>query len=186
MALYGWTLDWGVCIARDESRGKQLVQQSKIPMAHALRLVFVLDGSGGAPDQAACFKVLTTECDASDPHVQWMLGVCYDCGLTFKEDEPQAVQCYERAGNHIVALNNRALLVSRAGGCAFDPQRSIELLTQSARQGYSLAQQRLAGCYERGFPGVSGKDIALAKYWYSLAAEQGSEMAAYSLKQMDS
>eukprot|EP00698_Gefionella_okellyi_P015381 TRINITY_DN4337_c0_g1_i1.p1 TRINITY_DN4337_c0_g1~~TRINITY_DN4337_c0_g1_i1.p1 ORF type:complete len:193 (+),score=38.84 TRINITY_DN4337_c0_g1_i1:37-579(+) len=180
MALYGFALHFGAGIHQNKERGTQLLQQSKHVMARAYRGLRVR----GTEEDVR--QLLTVQCDASDPHVQWMLGVCYDCGLTFKEDEPQAVQCYERAGNHIVALNNRALLVSRAGGCAFDPQRSIELLTQSARQGYSLAQQRLAGCYERGFPGVSGKDIALAKYWYSLAAEQGSEMAAYSLKQMDS
>eukprot|EP00698_Gefionella_okellyi_P018240 TRINITY_DN5449_c0_g1_i1.p2 TRINITY_DN5449_c0_g1~~TRINITY_DN5449_c0_g1_i1.p2 ORF type:complete len:122 (-),score=32.62 TRINITY_DN5449_c0_g1_i1:218-541(-) len=107
MALYGWALHDGVGIFGNEQRAAQMLQQSKHLTARAVCLSC---GIAMAANQCEAFRLLSTECDTSDPHVQWMLGRCYAFGYGCTRDKAQAVQWFERAGNHIAALNNLSFL----------------------------------------------------------------------------
>eukprot|EP00698_Gefionella_okellyi_P013787 TRINITY_DN3793_c0_g2_i3.p1 TRINITY_DN3793_c0_g2~~TRINITY_DN3793_c0_g2_i3.p1 ORF type:complete len:212 (-),score=39.25 TRINITY_DN3793_c0_g2_i3:971-1519(-) len=182
MALYGWALGYGVCIAQDEPRGKQFLHQSKNPMARAWCILYRLVGT---PDRNAGFIVLTTECDTSDPHVQYLLGDCYMLQYNTCAVDKGAL-CNEHAGNHIQALNNLAELLDRRSSPISDRQRGIALYRQAATQGYANAQYCLGECFERGIPGVLEKDIAQAKHWYSLSAAQRYLRAAHALGRLNS
>eukprot|EP00698_Gefionella_okellyi_P018244 TRINITY_DN5449_c0_g4_i1.p1 TRINITY_DN5449_c0_g4~~TRINITY_DN5449_c0_g4_i1.p1 ORF type:complete len:200 (-),score=40.77 TRINITY_DN5449_c0_g4_i1:98-655(-) len=180
MALYGWALFNGVGIHANEERALQLLQQSK----HVISRAYCsLRGFGVDEDEGEGYRLLSTECDTSDPHVQFLLGQCCECGWGCKDDyEAQIVQCYERAGNHIDALNRLSVRLNyRADHTA--NCRGIEFCRQAATQGDSAAQFRLGCWYQRGRPGVLKKDIAQAKHWYSLAAEQDHQRAAIALEQ---
>eukprot|EP00698_Gefionella_okellyi_P018865 TRINITY_DN5709_c0_g1_i3.p2 TRINITY_DN5709_c0_g1~~TRINITY_DN5709_c0_g1_i3.p2 ORF type:complete len:121 (+),score=26.58 TRINITY_DN5709_c0_g1_i3:40-363(+) len=107
MALYGWALFEGVGIGMDEERGERLLQQSKHEIARGYCALF---GIGVDGDDEQAYRLLRTHCDTSDPHVQYMLGRCYHLGRGCQEDEAQAMQCYERAGNHVGALYSVALM----------------------------------------------------------------------------
>eukprot|EP00698_Gefionella_okellyi_P018243 TRINITY_DN5449_c0_g3_i6.p1 TRINITY_DN5449_c0_g3~~TRINITY_DN5449_c0_g3_i6.p1 ORF type:complete len:214 (-),score=47.69 TRINITY_DN5449_c0_g3_i6:147-722(-) len=177
MALYGWAMDTGAGIGKNSQRGEQLLQQSKHLTARAYCTLF---GFGMDEDDKEAFRLLSTECDTSDPHVQYLLGLCYQWGYGCKEDKAQAIQCYERAGSHMQASNKLATLLERQDSIA-DRRRAITLYRQGATQGDSDAQFWLGFRYEHGLPGVLEADIAQAKHWYSLAAEQGLLSALHRL-----
>eukprot|EP00698_Gefionella_okellyi_P021167 TRINITY_DN6786_c0_g1_i2.p1 TRINITY_DN6786_c0_g1~~TRINITY_DN6786_c0_g1_i2.p1 ORF type:complete len:139 (-),score=31.00 TRINITY_DN6786_c0_g1_i2:272-688(-) len=136
----------------------------------------------GLQHRREAYRLLSTECDATDPHVQYLLGLCYDNGFGCIRDKAHAAQCLERAANHIAALSELAdVLLQRP---IYD-HRAIALYKHAATQGHGVVQNRLAEWYERGIPGVLEKDIAQAKHWYSLAAEQGHDLAAWALRRLN-
>eukprot|EP00698_Gefionella_okellyi_P013786 TRINITY_DN3793_c0_g2_i1.p1 TRINITY_DN3793_c0_g2~~TRINITY_DN3793_c0_g2_i1.p1 ORF type:complete len:201 (-),score=27.39 TRINITY_DN3793_c0_g2_i1:145-660(-) len=157
MALYGWALGYGVCIAQDEPRGKQFLHQSKNPMARAWCILYRLVGT---PDRNAGFIVLTTECDTSDPHVQQMLGNCYLYGWGCAVDRNRAVECFERAGNHVIALTTYGSLFAEGA-------KAVELCRQAAEQGFHPAMFALARIYEDGK--IVPQDSDQARHWYTTA-----------------
>eukprot|EP00698_Gefionella_okellyi_P023247 TRINITY_DN7877_c0_g1_i1.p1 TRINITY_DN7877_c0_g1~~TRINITY_DN7877_c0_g1_i1.p1 ORF type:complete len:211 (+),score=60.93 TRINITY_DN7877_c0_g1_i1:88-633(+) len=161
-------------------KASRLLQRSKHAIARAYCLLYLI---GVYEDEdkadAEAFQLLTTECDTSDPHVQYLLGWCYVFGYGCAVDEAQAVECYERAGNHFGALYHLAEMLWKRSRSAADRQRAIALYRHSATQGDVYSQFCLAKCYEDGIPDVLEKDIAQAKHWYSFAAEQGDDW--YSL-----
>eukprot|EP00698_Gefionella_okellyi_P015387 TRINITY_DN4337_c0_g4_i1.p1 TRINITY_DN4337_c0_g4~~TRINITY_DN4337_c0_g4_i1.p1 ORF type:complete len:182 (+),score=28.00 TRINITY_DN4337_c0_g4_i1:130-675(+) len=61
-------------------------------------------------DEDERFRMLSTECDTSDPHVQWMLGDCHQYGAGCVKNDTQAMLCFERAGNHLFALHTLAIM----------------------------------------------------------------------------
>eukprot|EP00698_Gefionella_okellyi_P012607 TRINITY_DN3410_c0_g2_i1.p1 TRINITY_DN3410_c0_g2~~TRINITY_DN3410_c0_g2_i1.p1 ORF type:complete len:216 (+),score=48.46 TRINITY_DN3410_c0_g2_i1:75-650(+) len=179
MALYGWALHYGVGIRKNRVRGAQLLQQSKHVIARRYCTLYEIDYE----DDEETYRLLSTQCDTLDPHVQYLLGECYRWGDGCTKDDAQAVQCYERAGNHIDALINLYSILS-AYSNADDHRRAIVLLRHAATQGHAAAQHRLGFRYEHGIFRVLEKDIEQAKHWYSLAAEQGNEMAVKALKRL--
>eukprot|EP00698_Gefionella_okellyi_P015659 TRINITY_DN4431_c1_g1_i1.p1 TRINITY_DN4431_c1_g1~~TRINITY_DN4431_c1_g1_i1.p1 ORF type:complete len:193 (+),score=33.24 TRINITY_DN4431_c1_g1_i1:41-580(+) len=178
MALYGWALHKGAGVAQDQPRGNQLLQQSKDPMARAMCLHF---GIGVPEDHKACFRLLSTKCDTSDPHVHFLLGRCHHYGTGCPKNLTQAVKCYEQAGLHLSALNNKGF-IETGDGATRDATLAVRLYRHAAEQGSSTAQYNLARMYEYG-KGVP-KDLQKAKHWYTLAAEQGDKDAKAALQQI--
>eukprot|EP00698_Gefionella_okellyi_P021983 TRINITY_DN7217_c0_g1_i6.p1 TRINITY_DN7217_c0_g1~~TRINITY_DN7217_c0_g1_i6.p1 ORF type:complete len:274 (+),score=43.70 TRINITY_DN7217_c0_g1_i6:267-1088(+) len=170
MALYGWCLHETVGIHVNLPSAEQLLQQSN----HAIARVYCsLRGIGMARNLQEAARLLATECDASDPHVQFLQGLSIDYGLHSRRNRAQAFQCYQRAagGNHIVALTHFAYLLADAN--ATDRPRCLAFYRLTATQGHAVAQNRLGHWHEIGIPGVLGQDIAQAKYWYAMSAAQG-------------
>eukprot|EP00698_Gefionella_okellyi_P015660 TRINITY_DN4431_c1_g2_i1.p1 TRINITY_DN4431_c1_g2~~TRINITY_DN4431_c1_g2_i1.p1 ORF type:complete len:165 (+),score=16.43 TRINITY_DN4431_c1_g2_i1:41-496(+) len=144
MALYGWALWWGVGIAEDRRRGKQLLKQSQNLMARAWRFQL---GIGIQKLHSTCFQLLkSTGCDKSDPHVQYMLGNCYSNGWGCTMNKSRAVRCYELAGNHLGALKN----LGSISDYARDYARAAVLYRHAAEQGYDVAKSNLAVLYGEG------------------------------------
>eukprot|EP00698_Gefionella_okellyi_P011680 TRINITY_DN3096_c1_g1_i1.p1 TRINITY_DN3096_c1_g1~~TRINITY_DN3096_c1_g1_i1.p1 ORF type:complete len:190 (+),score=46.74 TRINITY_DN3096_c1_g1_i1:46-570(+) len=170
MALYGWALRYRVGIAQDQPRAKQLLQQSNNSMARAWCL---LNGIGVSQDYNAGFRMLNTECDASDLHVQFMLGDCHYLGWGCSLNVEQAVHNFERAGNHVAAMKNLGWMFATGYNVARDDARAVALLRRAAEQGYRDAQHCLAYMYEHG-KGVP-KDSQLAKHWYTMARSADAE-----------
>eukprot|EP00698_Gefionella_okellyi_P018566 TRINITY_DN5579_c1_g1_i1.p1 TRINITY_DN5579_c1_g1~~TRINITY_DN5579_c1_g1_i1.p1 ORF type:complete len:205 (-),score=46.39 TRINITY_DN5579_c1_g1_i1:32-562(-) len=175
MALYGWAWYEGAVIR--ENSCAQLLEQSKHVIARAF---WTLCGIG---DEEEGYRLLTTECDTSDPHVQYLLGRCFQYGFGCEQDGEQAMQHFERAGNHIMALIKIACLLNSSYRSISDRRRAIALYSQAATQGY--VRVSLGSWYERGIPGVLEKDIVEAKHWYLLSAEQGDEEAVEALKRLN-
>eukprot|EP00698_Gefionella_okellyi_P024481 TRINITY_DN8649_c0_g1_i5.p1 TRINITY_DN8649_c0_g1~~TRINITY_DN8649_c0_g1_i5.p1 ORF type:complete len:211 (+),score=40.44 TRINITY_DN8649_c0_g1_i5:60-635(+) len=181
MALCGCVLHDGEEHSTNKERVTQFLHRSKHVIARAYCL---LCGFGMHEDQAEAYRLLNSECDTSDPHVQYLLGWCYASGAGCNEDNAQAVQCYERAGNHIEALSNLAMMLDQADRPIADRHRAIAMYRQAATQGYAFGQFSLGHCYADGIPGVLEQDIALAKHWYSLAAKQ-EHFFADALQRLD-
>eukprot|EP00698_Gefionella_okellyi_P009160 TRINITY_DN2307_c0_g1_i2.p1 TRINITY_DN2307_c0_g1~~TRINITY_DN2307_c0_g1_i2.p1 ORF type:complete len:201 (-),score=32.47 TRINITY_DN2307_c0_g1_i2:569-1120(-) len=179
MALYGWFLRHGDCIPEDRTRGNLLLQKSKTPMARAWCLLW---GVGVPRDHDAAFRVLNTECDASDPHVQYMRGKLHHYGWGCRKSESQAAACYKRAGNHVLALYNLGLLFSNGIGVAVDVEYAVYLYQQAAEQGYSAAQYQIAFECEHGEGLFFGRQLWEAEAWYKCAAAQGHHRAVEALQ----
>eukprot|EP00698_Gefionella_okellyi_P023251 TRINITY_DN7877_c0_g3_i2.p1 TRINITY_DN7877_c0_g3~~TRINITY_DN7877_c0_g3_i2.p1 ORF type:complete len:200 (+),score=32.17 TRINITY_DN7877_c0_g3_i2:51-602(+) len=174
MALYGWCLFKGAGIRMERERGTQLLLRSEHVIARAYCAFHEHAGEA--------YRLLSTECDASDPHVQYLLGLVHSVVAGRKEDQSRAVQCYERAGNHIEALCNLALRLLHQERFR---HRAVALYRQAATQHHAFAQFHLGYWYEHGIPGVLEKDIPQAKHWYSLSAEQDHEKAAKALETLN-
>eukprot|EP00698_Gefionella_okellyi_P026018 TRINITY_DN9793_c0_g3_i1.p1 TRINITY_DN9793_c0_g3~~TRINITY_DN9793_c0_g3_i1.p1 ORF type:complete len:201 (-),score=50.06 TRINITY_DN9793_c0_g3_i1:72-632(-) len=182
MALYGYALRLGAGISKNKQRGTQLLQQSKHATA---RPYCALRAIGMDEDANEAFRLLTKECDTSDPHVQYLLGLCYANGYGCTPDKANALQCYKRAGNHVGAMSNLATLLLNLEDCALaDHHRGIALLRQAATQGFAYAQYDLGGWFQYGLHGVLEKDIAQAKHWYSLAIAQGHKTAVWATERL--
>eukprot|EP00698_Gefionella_okellyi_P024477 TRINITY_DN8649_c0_g1_i1.p2 TRINITY_DN8649_c0_g1~~TRINITY_DN8649_c0_g1_i1.p2 ORF type:complete len:203 (+),score=45.21 TRINITY_DN8649_c0_g1_i1:60-611(+) len=179
MALCGCVLHDGEEHSTNKERVTQFLHRSKHVIARAYCL---LCGFGMHEDQAEAYRLLNSECDTSDPHVQYLLGWCYASGAGCNEDNAQAVQCYERAGNHVEALSNSADLLNRHYHSAIDRLRSVALYRQAATQGDAYAQHQLGYLYKHGIPGMLEKDIVQAKHWLSLAAKDGNEHSVSALR----
>eukprot|EP00698_Gefionella_okellyi_P022021 TRINITY_DN7235_c0_g1_i1.p1 TRINITY_DN7235_c0_g1~~TRINITY_DN7235_c0_g1_i1.p1 ORF type:complete len:214 (-),score=65.88 TRINITY_DN7235_c0_g1_i1:75-653(-) len=190
MALYGYVLYDSVGIRADKQRGEQLLLQSKHVTARVYRFVYGIDMDEDEEDEEEVYRLLVTECDESDPHVLYLLGWCYHNGDGCNVDTAQAILLYEEAGNHIEALSGLADLLfeeedgEEEDGALSDRYRAIALYRQAAKQGYARAQCILGYSYEFGIYDVLEKDIAQAKHWYLLAAEQGNGDAAAGLERL--
>eukprot|EP00698_Gefionella_okellyi_P023597 TRINITY_DN809_c1_g2_i1.p1 TRINITY_DN809_c1_g2~~TRINITY_DN809_c1_g2_i1.p1 ORF type:complete len:198 (-),score=39.01 TRINITY_DN809_c1_g2_i1:222-761(-) len=172
MAMYGWALRHAVGIGRDRRRGEQLQRESKHAVARAMCLMY---GFGVPGDVNESHRLLTTECDSTDPHVQYLMGVCSWYGWGCIANEPEAVQRFTRAGNHVFAVYRLALASSLGQGVPQDYVRAEQLYRHAAEQGYDLAQFRLGWMFERGI--AVPKDLEQAKHWMQMAAGQGNEQA---------
>eukprot|EP00698_Gefionella_okellyi_P008927 TRINITY_DN2237_c1_g1_i1.p1 TRINITY_DN2237_c1_g1~~TRINITY_DN2237_c1_g1_i1.p1 ORF type:complete len:205 (+),score=24.71 TRINITY_DN2237_c1_g1_i1:51-617(+) len=183
MALYGWALRAHVQTPQDGQSGSQMLQRSKHAIARAYCLLFWIGMDDN--DEVGAFRMFSTECDQSDPHVQCLLGECYRWGYGCTENAEQAIQCFERAGNHLEALSNLGLLLFEHKDCPIaDRHRAVAMYRQAVTQGYASAQYRLGCCYERGVSDVLEKDVEQAKHRYSLAVEQGHDYAINALRRL--
>eukprot|EP00698_Gefionella_okellyi_P012609 TRINITY_DN3410_c1_g1_i1.p1 TRINITY_DN3410_c1_g1~~TRINITY_DN3410_c1_g1_i1.p1 ORF type:complete len:324 (+),score=39.08 TRINITY_DN3410_c1_g1_i1:77-1048(+) len=188
MAFYGWVLCNGVGISADRPRGTQLFQQSNHSIARCCCLLYgigytgVEDDENVEEDEKAGFVLLNTECDTSDPHVRYLLGECHLNGWGCPSSWTQALQYYERAGNHVGAWDSMGVML-RYGLGAEDIGLAFALYRDAAEQGYSEAQYHLGEMYQEGVGRPS--DLQQAKHWYRLAAEQGHEQAQTALQQME-
>eukprot|EP00698_Gefionella_okellyi_P018281 TRINITY_DN5462_c1_g4_i1.p1 TRINITY_DN5462_c1_g4~~TRINITY_DN5462_c1_g4_i1.p1 ORF type:complete len:203 (+),score=40.50 TRINITY_DN5462_c1_g4_i1:68-610(+) len=179
MALYGWALLNGAGVRVNREHGTPMLRQSKHVIARAFCLLY---GLGVKKDPNEAYRLLSTECDTSDPHVQYLLGWCHSLGHGCTRSEAQVVQWCERAGNHLGALSYLAFLLEAPGA---DRPRALALYTRAATLGDAVAQHDLGFWYEDGMPGVLEKDVAQAKHWYTLSAEQGYEEAEDALDRLE-
>eukprot|EP00698_Gefionella_okellyi_P018823 TRINITY_DN5688_c2_g1_i2.p1 TRINITY_DN5688_c2_g1~~TRINITY_DN5688_c2_g1_i2.p1 ORF type:complete len:184 (+),score=30.02 TRINITY_DN5688_c2_g1_i2:385-936(+) len=172
MALYGWALFNRLGVPRDVDRGQRLVQQSTHIIARAMCL---LSGFGVMQSFTEAYRVLSTECDTSDPQVQCMLGGFLLLGQGCTIDPAHAIRCYERAGNHVDALLMLGVAVHSGLGLPEDFVRAVQLYRQAAEQGYADAQYSIGIMYADG-EGVS-MDRQQARHWLQMAADQGHQHA---------
>eukprot|EP00698_Gefionella_okellyi_P015755 TRINITY_DN4463_c0_g1_i4.p1 TRINITY_DN4463_c0_g1~~TRINITY_DN4463_c0_g1_i4.p1 ORF type:complete len:211 (+),score=37.71 TRINITY_DN4463_c0_g1_i4:74-634(+) len=174
MALYGYALYQGICVPQDFERSEQLLTQSRHILAKVMRLI-EMPVPNADDSSAVAFRLLTTECDLSDPHVQYLLGTCWRNGLGCTMDKVEGVSCFERAGNHVLALYFLGLAFYIEQGAPRDYVRAAQLYRQAADQGYDWAQHALGMMYfmERGVP----LDPQQAKHYIQMAAAQGNQQA---------
>eukprot|EP00698_Gefionella_okellyi_P015601 TRINITY_DN4413_c0_g1_i1.p2 TRINITY_DN4413_c0_g1~~TRINITY_DN4413_c0_g1_i1.p2 ORF type:complete len:196 (-),score=44.47 TRINITY_DN4413_c0_g1_i1:195-707(-) len=167
MALYGCVLFEGAGLCVDKDRGEQLLQRSKHMIARAY-CVFCGIGVDGDEDKA--YRLLSTECDTADPHVQYLLSYFYLYGWGCVRSSANGVQCCERAGNHVGALYNLGYMFANGLGVERDYAQAAVLHRRAAEQGHREAQYSIGGMYEagRGVP----LDLQQAQYWYALAVQQ--------------
>eukprot|EP00698_Gefionella_okellyi_P015499 TRINITY_DN4376_c0_g3_i3.p1 TRINITY_DN4376_c0_g3~~TRINITY_DN4376_c0_g3_i3.p1 ORF type:complete len:202 (-),score=38.47 TRINITY_DN4376_c0_g3_i3:195-731(-) len=171
MAMYGWAVANGIGIAPDNAVSVRWLQQSKHPIARAVCSLMGFRGS----DSSEAYRLLSTECDASDPHVQYLLGLCFSCAWGCTKNPAEAMRCFERAGNHICVLFFLAAAFHYGDGVKKDFALALQLYTKSAEQGYAGAQYRLGMIYEKG-AGVP-EDPQQANHWMQMAADQGYQPA---------
>eukprot|EP00698_Gefionella_okellyi_P024336 TRINITY_DN8556_c0_g1_i1.p1 TRINITY_DN8556_c0_g1~~TRINITY_DN8556_c0_g1_i1.p1 ORF type:complete len:180 (-),score=45.96 TRINITY_DN8556_c0_g1_i1:36-575(-) len=172
MALYGWCLFSGACLARDFGRGQQLVQQSKHIAANVLTLMYRKQIDTGDDTEALR---LFMECDMSDPHMQYLLGLCLLHGWGCNVDQAEAMRCFESAGNHVIAVFQHAKAFRYEQGVPRDFARAVQLFEHAAEQGYAWAQSELGMMYYTGRGAAS--DLEKAKHWMQMAAAQGNRAA---------
>eukprot|EP00698_Gefionella_okellyi_P016209 TRINITY_DN4629_c0_g1_i4.p1 TRINITY_DN4629_c0_g1~~TRINITY_DN4629_c0_g1_i4.p1 ORF type:complete len:231 (+),score=34.44 TRINITY_DN4629_c0_g1_i4:138-830(+) len=86
MALYSWALSLGIGIRMNRARGEQLLQQSNHVNARAGCALYV------EQDFEEAYRLLSTECDASDPHVQCLLECAIVMVLVAKRTKHK--RCY--------------------------------------------------------------------------------------------
>ena len=94
--------------------------------------------------------------------------------------------CSEYSSSHAkadAAKRYRAALVYLKNGVpGKDTDKGIALLTQSADDGYVLAQNKLGFLYSEGQ--LVPRDLSTAMHYYNLAAENGFAVSQYNLAEM--
>ncbi len=115
------------------------------------------------------------------PEGQWLIGRCYDMGLSVAKDQAEAMKWYRKAAGQGYAAAQYTLGVcySYGRGVAKDQAEAVKWYRKAAGQGYAPAQYNLGVCYANG-DGVA-KDQAETMKWYRKAAEQGHASAQYNL-----
>eukprot|EP00698_Gefionella_okellyi_P011564 TRINITY_DN3051_c0_g2_i1.p1 TRINITY_DN3051_c0_g2~~TRINITY_DN3051_c0_g2_i1.p1 ORF type:complete len:319 (-),score=0.27 TRINITY_DN3051_c0_g2_i1:62-1018(-) len=160
MALYGFVLCQEIAIPGARIRGLELLKRSGHNIARAALLM--------KHDTPEAYKLLCTECDASDPHVQFLLGQCRLVPRDQRRDYHAASLCLARAGSHILALH----LLAHIRRYSQNPLRmeTVAMFRRCAEQGFSRSQYALGELYANG-TGVPN-DIKKARYWMEMAAAQ--------------
>eukprot|EP00698_Gefionella_okellyi_P017685 TRINITY_DN5212_c1_g3_i1.p1 TRINITY_DN5212_c1_g3~~TRINITY_DN5212_c1_g3_i1.p1 ORF type:complete len:213 (+),score=30.77 TRINITY_DN5212_c1_g3_i1:82-639(+) len=172
MALYGCSLRCGFCIPKDQDRSSQLMLQSKHILGRTMCMVFQINSS----NKEEAFRMLSTECDASEPFVQYLLGECLWYQFGCECDREEAARCFARAGNHVPALVSLANTIWGRPRVPLEGMVSAaQLYRQAAEQGFAPGQYKLGETYELGV-GIP-KDQKQAEYWMQMAAAQGHEGA---------
>ncbi len=115
------------------------------------------------------------------PEGQWLIGRCYQEGLSVEEDKPEAVRWYRKAAEQGVASAqyNLGVCYDNGDGVSKDQAEAVRWYRKAAEQGYAAAQFNLGVGYAHG-NGVS-KDEAEAVRWYRKAVEQGDAYAQFNL-----
>eukprot|EP00698_Gefionella_okellyi_P002155 TRINITY_DN11998_c1_g2_i2.p1 TRINITY_DN11998_c1_g2~~TRINITY_DN11998_c1_g2_i2.p1 ORF type:complete len:492 (+),score=79.68 TRINITY_DN11998_c1_g2_i2:220-1476(+) len=174
MAFYAECLWSGKGVKVDPERAKQLWGASQHPFG---RFCQTLNGIGVAQNHDIAFRILSTECDQTDPMVSCMMGACKSHGYGCLVDKSSAADYYRQAGLHLSALNNLGMLHNRGVGVVRNKQKAFELYEQAATQGYAQAMYNLGFLYK-----TDKKDSETAKQWFSKAAELGHGKAIEALK----
>jgi len=114
--------------------------------------------------------------------IQHAYGYMYHAGLAgFSRNYVEAEKFYLKAikiDNYPNSLNNLASLYMQK-----DSSKALELYTDAAKQGYSVAQFNLGNGYHFARQGFS-QDYGKAYYWYQQASNQGHAKAARRLGYM--
>ncbi len=127
-------------------------------------------------------SLLTPYKNKNNSEVEHAFGFMYHTGRGLPQNHAKAVEYYKKAikiNNHPPALNNLSMLYANGQGVSRDVDKSLELLTASAKGGYVDAQFRLGKVYYMG-QRVS-EDYGKAYYWLQQAYYNGSGRAAYTL-----
>jgi TPR repeat protein len=114
--------------------------------------------------------------------VEHAFGFMYHSGKGLKGNYKKAVEHYRKAikiNNHPTALNNLSILYGNGQGVSRDIDKSVELLTASAKGGYVDAQFSLGKVYYMGQK-VS-EDYGKAYYWLQQAYHNGHARAPYTI-----
>eukprot|EP00698_Gefionella_okellyi_P018910 TRINITY_DN5727_c0_g1_i1.p1 TRINITY_DN5727_c0_g1~~TRINITY_DN5727_c0_g1_i1.p1 ORF type:complete len:304 (-),score=45.56 TRINITY_DN5727_c0_g1_i1:174-1058(-) len=172
MALYGCFLQDGIVVNEDRAQSAQLLHQSSHPIARAMCCIqeYGLPKlPHGCSDRISeGYRILTTDCEDFDPHVQYLRGFCRYHGLGCEPDEGMAISLFRHAGLHLQAQFTLAVHYCTSGALDSNAPYAATLLLQAAKQGYGWAQLHLGACYQYGVGAMV--DIREAAKWYGLAA----------------
>ena len=111
---------------------------------------------------------------------QYMFGNAYFHGLGISQDFTQAAVWFKKAAEQGLAKAQYLLGVCYLGADNHDPTQAVTWFRKASEQGLAEAQWELGRCYLNGW-GIP-QDYALAKYWWTKAAEQGYTNAIENLK----
>ena len=90
-----------------------------------------------------------------------------------------ALELYEKSANQGYKVAQYHVGLACLGGANYNEEKALKFIRQSASQNYANAQSRLGRLYSHGI-GVK-MDIAEAKKWYTLSANQNFCVAQYNL-----
>ena len=151
---------------------------------------------GGAPPAAAgaalvpkkftpdtTMQALIDKADSGDKDAQFKLGECFDDGkLGFPKCPVQSFERYLQASKqgHGTATRFAAWALKTGTGVKADMKKAIELYSEAAETHKDTKAMACLGfCFDKG-DGV-GEDLPAAVKWYTMAAEQGDNVAQVNL-----
>lgn len=149
-----------------------------------ISIIFLCISAGCSKD---CFKEgmstedLTACANKGDAIAQYNLGIRYEQGRYFPQDEKQAVEWYSKAAeqNNANAQYNLGLKYEQGKGILQDIQKALEWITKAAKQDHVVAQYKLGEMYRLGSTNIIVKDDKKAFEWYSKAAKNNLSTAQY-------
>jgi hypothetical protein len=141
-----------------------------------------LDGRGVERDEAKGLQLATASCKAGSCFGQTVLGIFYYKGRGGLKRSSAAARRLWNLAAHQGHANAYYYLACKLGrnNTATDDKWAFRLCNVAATQGFSLAQHHLGRLLHRGV-GVA-RDLAKARVFYSLAAQQGCDGAREDLE----
>ena len=122
--------------------------------------------------------------EAGDIESQNTLGLKYVNGDGVAQDDAEALKWFRRAAEagHIDAQHNLGVMYHYGRGVGQNFEEAAEWYRRAAESGHADAQNNLGSMYVegRGIPQI--QDNRLAYMWFSLAADQGNELAPRNLE----
>lgn len=124
---------------------------------------------------------LAKKAEAGEADAQYYYGYFLRDGIGVTQNEPEAVQWWQRAAEQgdARAQFHLGVCYAEGRGVAKDEREAVKLYHLAAAQGQVIAQYTLALCYMNGRGVV--KDEAEGVKWYRVAAEQGLAEAQSNL-----
>lgn len=135
-------------------------------------------------DYDKALELLEPLASAGNPRAEFYLSLMYQDGLGVEADPDRAQRLLQQAakGGDAMAQYNLANQLL-PGGSEADARRAADLYRRAAKQGLVLAQHNLGSLYALG-KGVP-RDLAEARRWYAMAAQNGSQRSAAALAELD-
>lgn len=142
------------------------------------------EGTPAKPQEALTW--LRKAADNQMTHAQFTLGDLYERGELVPRSLEEANRWYELAaqGGHVQAQMALATNYFTGRGMPRDYAKAFEWYSRAASAGDGGAQYIVGSYYERGEPGVVGKDIEQAKIWYARSAAHGDPGALAKLRSL--
>lgn len=131
---------------------------------------------------AKAASLLKPYINKNNAEVEHAFGFMYQNGKGVPKNYSKAVEHYQKAikiNNYPISLNNLSILYDNGQGVSRDVDKSVELLTASAKGGYANAQFILGKIYYVGQK-VS-EDYGKAYYWLQQAYHSGDARAPYTI-----
>jgi uncharacterized protein len=118
-----------------------------------------------------------------DATAQYNLGVIYEQGRYFPQDDKLAVEWYSKAAeqNNANAQYNLGLKYEQGKGVLQNIQKTLEFITKAAKQDHVVAQYKLGDMYRLGSSNIILKDDNKAFEWYSKAAKNNFATAQFMM-----
>ena len=191
-------------VVRDRDAGKALIRRaaeaglrSARALCHRSKAWLHRNNVKHAIEHAKAFLLLHAEFEGSAGeteasggpcvHAAFMLGYCYEHGLTVEIDEARALELYHHA---VEVDNNQSAMSSLARvyqwgylGLDVDYERGVSLEKRGAELGHYFCRLNLGYVYMHGQWGVE-VDLKQALYWLEKANEQTGGGQATAIRQV--
>lgn len=135
-------------------------------------------------DFAQAFDIFDELASGGDARATFYLSLLYAKGRGVVSNPEHSQKLLQQAADRgdPLAQYNLGNHFNRAGP-ARDPRQAVIWWERAAQQGLVLAQHNLGSLYTLG-NGIE-RDLEKARYWYTRAAENGSERSAEALRQIE-
>lgn len=127
-----------------------------------------------------CYELCVKSAKQGNANGCYLLGLCYNHGRGCDEDIEKAAEAYKKGadlGDMHSQFNYACLVLNHE--VKGNDKEAVELIFESARQGYDLAQAALSSMYEHGKD--IEEDLDKAIEWGEKAAEQGNADIQYQV-----